>query len=178
MSLVDFVHGVVTGSRGRRMALTAVGFTLFSVIVIALVLGALWFDAWLGLGPLVPASAGLIVGLPVFGLGVLLVSWCFLIFRSARGTPVPFNPPRELVVRGPYLLTRNPMLTGLLASLVGAGFVLRSPTLVFGVVPIMVVGAYIELKLVEEPELRRRFGDQYVNYSRHVPMFVPRSPRR
>ena len=35
----------------------------------------------------------------------------------------------------------------------------------------------IELKLVEEPELERRFDASYREYKRRVPMFVPKPPR-
>lgn len=83
-----------------------------------------------------------------------------------------------LVVRGPYLHVRNPMVTGLLASLLGAGLVLGSWSLVFGLTPLMAVGAWIELKLVEEPELQRRLGAAYSEYRQRVPMFVPRLARR
>jgi protein-S-isoprenylcysteine O-methyltransferase Ste14 len=34
------------------------------------------------------------------------------------------------------------------------------------------------LKLIEEPELERRFGASYIEYKRQVPMFVPKIARR
>jgi protein-S-isoprenylcysteine O-methyltransferase Ste14 len=177
VGVVDCVHAVVVGSKPRRVALAVVGFVLFSAAVIALVLAALWLDDRLGVEGLFPAGLGLGIGLPLFGAGVFLISWCIALFLSARGTPVPFSPPQDLVVRGPYLRSRNPMLTGLFAALAGAGFVLRSPSLVV-LVPIVIVAAWVELKLVEEPELRRRFGASYVEYTRNVPMFLPRLGRR
>jgi len=36
----------------------------------------------------------------------------------------------------------------------------------------------LELKLVEEPELERRFGESYIEYRRRVPMFIPKVARR
>ena len=84
---------------------------------------------------LVPAAAGLyvpwwIAGGPVpsptFTLrslaGVLLLTvgaagyvWCqswFAIF--GRGTPAPIDPPKRLVIRGPYHVVRNPMYVSVL----------------------------------------------------------------
>jgi protein-S-isoprenylcysteine O-methyltransferase Ste14 len=174
VNLVNFVHSVVIGPKGRRIALTSVGFILFCAVVVVLVLGALQLDARLGINGAMPKGAGAIIGVPVLAIGVVTVSWCLVVFRFAGGTPVPFSPPPELVVRGPYSHTRNPMLTGFFASLVGLGLVLGSPSMLLGVVPVVVTAAYVELRLVEEPELRRRFGTQYVEYARRVPMFVPK----
>jgi protein-S-isoprenylcysteine O-methyltransferase Ste14 len=172
--LVEFVHSVVVGPRRRRLVFAVIGFVLFSAAVLGLVLGALWLDARFRLRPLVPATVGLVTGVPLFVLGVIMVSWCMLIFRLSRGTPVPFSPPRELVVSGPYRYTRNPMLTGLFATVAGAGLFLRSPSIVLVALPVLVIGAYLELKIIEEPELRRRLGAPYVEYARRVPMFLPR----
>jgi len=177
VKLVDFVNTVVTGPRHRREVLTIIAFVLFCAVIVALLFGGVLLDAWLEIGPLLPAAAGLIIGLPLLGSGVLLTSWCLAIFRSAGGTPVPFSPPARLVARGPYLRMRNPMLTGLLVSVLGAGFVLRSPSLVLIVVPLTAIGSWIELQLVEEPELQRRLGGAYSEYRREVPMFLPRPSR-
>jgi protein-S-isoprenylcysteine O-methyltransferase Ste14 len=177
MRPADFVHAVVTGPARRRAIVTPIAFALFCATFLALALGALWLDARLGAAPLLSARAGVLAGLPLVVLGVLTSSWCVAIFLSSRGTPVPFDPPRQLVAKGPYLHTRNPMLTGLFASLLGTGLLLRSPSLVLVVTPLVIVAAVAELKIVEEPELERRFGAGYEEYRRRVPMFVPRLTR-
>jgi protein-S-isoprenylcysteine O-methyltransferase Ste14 len=174
MSLADFVYSVVVGPRQRRLLLTTVAFSLFCAVLIVLTLGAIRLDAWLGIGPLRVGRAGGVVGWLLLGSGALLCSWCITLFRFAKGTPVPFSPPTRLLARGPYAHTRNPMLTGLFATLLGAGLVLESPSLVLGLTPLLVLGATLELKLIEEPELQRRFGASYTEYKSHVPMFVPR----
>jgi len=99
-----------------------------------------------------------------------------LVHRSARGTPVPFNLPRELVVAGPYAWTRNPMLTGVFSRPFGLGFLLHPVSLVFVWTPAFVAFNAVELKLVEEPELERRFGESYGEYRHRVPRFLPRAP--
>lgn len=105
-----------------------------------------------------------------------VVAWCVVLFWRARGTPVPFNPPRELVVVGPYAWVRNPMLIAAFVWLSGLGFLLHSISMVFVWTPLFIVANAIELKLVEEPELERRIGASYSEYRRRVPMFVPRAP--
>ncbi len=87
---------------------------------------------------------------------------------------MPFNPPTELIVEGPYVWTRNPMLTGVFTALFGAGVLLHSYGMVVISIPAYILIHAIELKLVEEPELERRFGASYSDYKRRVPMFWPR----
>ena len=48
--------------------------------------------------------------------------------------------------------------------------------MVFIWTPLFLLFNLLELKLVEEPELERRFGESYVEYKRRVPMFVPMVP--
>jgi protein-S-isoprenylcysteine O-methyltransferase Ste14 len=117
---------------------------------------------------------GVVIGVIIIAIGLVIWAWCVLWFFKAKGTPVPFNPPRELVTTGPYAWSRNPMLTGVFAFLIGFGFLLRSVSLVFICTPIFVVLNVLELKFVEEPELELRFGEKYKVYQEQVGMFFPR----
>jgi protein-S-isoprenylcysteine O-methyltransferase Ste14 len=135
-------------------------------------------DRSLGLPRLLPGAPGSVIGIAFLAAGLVLWGWCVAWFRRAGGggTPVPFNPPHELVTVGPYAWVRNPMLTGVFSFIFGLGFLLNSVSMVFIWTPVFVVVNVIELKLVEEPELERRFGTSYREYKRRVPMFVPRPP--
>lgn len=93
----------------------------------------------------VPQLAGVVMG----AAGGALALWCVLAFVFlGRGTPAPFDPPRRLVVQGPYRVVRNPMYIGAGLALAGAA--------------------------LEEPTLRRAFGGEYEEYCRCVRRWWPR----
>jgi len=73
---------------------------------------------------------------------------------------------------GPYRYTRNPMLTGVFLFLFGVGFGLNSVSLVLVFTPLYVLLNVWELKHIEEPELIRRLGEEYIEYRRNTPMFI------
>ena len=65
------------------------------------------------------------------------------------------------------------MLTGVFLILFGIGFGVNSVSLVFFFTPLYVLINVWELKKIEEPELMRRLGDEYIEYRRLTPMFIP-----
>jgi protein-S-isoprenylcysteine O-methyltransferase Ste14 len=69
------------------------------------------------------------------------------------------------------------MLSGVIFSLFGLGFMLNSISIVAISTPLYIIAHAIELKKVEEPELEQRFGAGYIDYKREVPMFIPRPCR-
>jgi protein-S-isoprenylcysteine O-methyltransferase Ste14 len=75
----------------------------------------------LGLSDIFPGKLNIILSLPVFLVAFILIGWSVQNFLKVKGTPVPFNPPPQLVTSGPYAYTRNPMLTGVFALLFGFG---------------------------------------------------------
>lgn len=114
------------------------------------------------------------VGAVLFGFGL----WMFVrsVSRFAtegRGTLAPWDPPRQLVVSGLYRYVRNPMITGVLFMILAEGLVLLSyPHLRWGLLFFVINAIYIPA--FEEPVLRRRFGEDYREYCRHVPRLIPR----
>ena len=65
------------------------------------------------------------------------------------------------------------MLTGVFLFLFGVGFGLNSVSMVLVFTPLYVLINVWELKHIEEPELVRRLGDEYIEYRRNTPMFIP-----
>jgi protein-S-isoprenylcysteine O-methyltransferase Ste14 len=53
--------------------------------------------------------------------GAAVAQGCVFTFPFiGRGTPAPFDPPRQLVIQGPYGFVRNPMYIGAGLALAGA----------------------------------------------------------
>jgi protein-S-isoprenylcysteine O-methyltransferase Ste14 len=100
-------------------------------------------------------------------------AWSVWHFLKVKGTPVPLNPPPKVVKTGPYRYVRNPMLGGIFLMLLGIGFGVNSVSMVFFFTPLYVVINVWELKRIEEPELIKRLGDEYIEYRRQTPMFIP-----
>lgn len=178
MRLADLFHSVATGPRRRRELLTPVGLLVFGGTLALVILGGLYTDRLAGLPRLLPGVVGAAAGATLLAAGALLSGWCVARFFKARGTPVPLNPPEELIVSGPYAWVRNPMLTGVFSALVGVGLLLHSVGIGLIWTPVYVLVHVAELKRVEEPELKRRFGVAYADYQARVPMFIPRLRRR
>ena len=65
------------------------------------------------------------------------------------------------------------MLTGVFLLLFGLGFSFNSFSLVLFFTPLYVLINVWELKNIEEPELIERLGDEYAEYRRNTPMFIP-----
>jgi protein-S-isoprenylcysteine O-methyltransferase Ste14 len=157
--------------------LTPLGLLVFGGTIVIVIVGGLVTDRALQLPALFPGMLGLATGGPILMAGALLCGWCVVRFWKAHGTPVPMNPPEELIASGPYEWIRNPMVTGVFGTLFGLGLILHSIGLALIWTPAYVLIHWIELKRVEEPELARRFGDSYLEYKKRVPMFIPRLMR-
>jgi protein-S-isoprenylcysteine O-methyltransferase Ste14 len=107
-------------------------------------------------------------GVAVAVAGGALALWCIVTFMViGRGTPAPFDPPRRLVVRGPYRYVRNPMYLGAVLALCGAALVYRSvPLLAYAGVFLLVTHVFV--LTYEEPTLARLFGADYEAYRAQV----------
>src|SRR5213594_3533915 len=85
------------------------------------------------------------------------------------GTPAPFDPPRRLVVSGPYRFVRNPMYVGMGIALLGEAIVYPNLTLVMlGLIVVLWAAVTLFIIGYEEPTLRRIFGNDYAAYCRKV----------
>jgi protein-S-isoprenylcysteine O-methyltransferase Ste14 len=117
--------------------------------------------------------------LQVAGLGLLALGLVFFAASLRRfateghGTLAPWDPPRELVLRGPYRYVRNPMISGVVLVLFGESLVLVSAAHAEWAACFLAVNL-LYIPLIEEPQLRSRFGAAYLEYCRHVPRVVPR----
>jgi protein-S-isoprenylcysteine O-methyltransferase Ste14 len=110
----------------------------------------------------------------LLGLGLFLLLWCVRVFFvSGRGTLAPWDPPKELVVVGPYRFVRNPMYIAALTLLVGWCVAAGSFWLALYTAAVAVV-FHLRVIYYEEPTLLRLFGDKWTAYSASVPRWLPR----
>jgi len=128
-----------------------------------------------GSGIVRPAGigAGQVAGVAVGASGAVLALWCVVTFIViGRGTPAPFDPPRRLVVVGPYRLVRNPMYIGAGLALAGAAMFYESWALL-GYCAAFALVTHLFVVLYEEPTLRAAFGAAYVRYCERVQRWWP-----
>jgi len=111
-----------------------------------------------------------------FGVAIYVrCIWDFLIY--GRGTPLPLDAPKGLVIRGIYLYIRNPMYSGVLMVILGWSIFFQDAVLV---VYTVIIGTIFHLFVVlyEEPHLQQTFGDEYKNYCKQVGRWLPKIRRK
>ena len=122
-----------------------------------------------------PAEIGVqqVAGMVIGAAGAVVALWCIFTFASiGRGTPAPFDPPRRLVIQGPYRFVRNPMY-------IGAGLALASAALFYESLPLLgytglfFLATHLFVVWYEEPTLRRTFGQEYEAYCRQIRRWWP-----
>ena len=168
------LYNVITGDKRRRVIFTPIAAIIFFGIITFFVIASFWVDRWLHL-PYLPDIwwKYTLAGILSIGGALLGIPTVTAFFRS-QGTPVPTSPPPKLITTGLYGCIRNPMALGLLLLLEGLGFYFGSLSLIVFFAPLPIVLYAIYIKAVEEPELALRFGREYLEYKKRVPMFIPR----
>ena len=120
--------------------------------------------SWSGIARPAAIEGPQVVGILIGTAGAVVALWCILAFASlGRGTPMPLDPPRRLVITGPYRFVRNPMYIGAALALVGAALVYESLPLL-GYAGFFLIATHLFVVWHEEPTLRRTFGPDYEAY--------------
>jgi protein-S-isoprenylcysteine O-methyltransferase Ste14 len=161
----------------RRVFVAAWGLT-FIVVVFGLVPGwAADLNEELG-WPRWQSTTGQVAGVTLFVMGLALSLYCSRLFsRIGKGTPIPIAPPTQLVVSGLYRFTRNPIYVAQVSVLLSYFSYSGELALLLyaGVWALFVQGFIVR---VEEPGLRQRFGEAYLDYTHEVPRWVGVPARR
>ena len=123
--------------------------------------------------PAGPSAVRFWLGLLAAAAGFSLIGWTMRDFaRIGKGTPAPWDPPKALVVRGPYRHVRNPMITGVFCLLLAEALLIGS----WGIAAwgaVFVTANLIYIPNWEEPALAKRFGDDYRHYKAKVRLWIP-----
>jgi protein-S-isoprenylcysteine O-methyltransferase Ste14 len=127
--------------------------------------------------PVTGVRVTLAIGLSLFGL--LFGVWSIIVQNTiGKGGPlevagIEVSPKTQnLVMTGPYIYTRNPMLFGACAFYYGVAVYLNS-LIAAALVTLFMTFMLIFVKLTEEPRLLKDFGADYEEYRQRVSMFVP-----
>jgi len=148
--------------------------TLFVALVLVLVPARVL--QWSGVRAPSAFGAAQLTGLAIAFAGGAMTVWCVLAFAFVgRGTPAPFDPPRRLVVRGPYRFVRNAMYVAAATALASAALYYQSLSLL-AYVAVFMLATHLFVVWYEEPTLSRMFGDDYAAYRARVRRWLPSWP--
>lgn len=138
-------------------------------ILMGVALNRLWpLESWFGPSP--PASywiGGAIVVAAILGFGFYSVT---LVRRSGQSEN-PWKPTTEILDRGPFGLTRNPMYLQMVLACIGVAIMLRN-TWILLLVPVCAWVLHRFAILQEEAYLERKFGERYLSYKRRVRRWI------
>ncbi len=182
MSLSDkwaeFIYRIATTKNKLKVVMTPIGIIFWFGLSILFIFASLWLDRLLPVPLPFQTPTNIFLSVPVLLVGAILALWTVFSFAKARGSPVPLNPPKKLVTTGLYSQVRNPMLLGWIIMLFGVGILLNSISLICIFTPLFLMLNILYLKTIEEKEMEKKFGKQYLKYKKSVPMFIPRLGKR
>lgn len=173
----------------RRTLQFISGYMVGGLLVVVLIPLGLWqasaaLDHLTGIQLIPSAALRVAMAVALVLLGLPLGLWSIVVQNTVgEGGPVEIAgiavtpKTQNLIVTGPYKYTRNPMLLGACVLYYGIAVYLNS-LIAVAIVTLFMAVMLAEVKLIEEPRLRRDFGDEYEEYRRRVHMFVPWRQRR
>lgn len=134
-------------------------------ILVGVGLDHLWpLEFWFG--PSAPACywvGGAIVVGAILGLGLSSV----ILVRRSGQSENPWKPTTEILARGPFRFTRNPMYLQMVLACVGFAIFLENLWILL-LTPVCMGVLYRFAILPEEAYLERKFGERYLSYKRRV----------
>ena len=174
----ELIYRIVTTRNKLKIIITPVGIIFWLSLSALFIFASLWLDKLLPVHLFLPTPINMSLSVPLLVIGATLSLGTVYSFIKARGSPVPLNPPKELVTTGLNSRIRNPMVLGWFIMLFGLGILLKSISLIFIFAPIFILLNILYLKNIEEKEMEKKFGEQYLKYKESVPMFIPRFGKR
>lgn len=118
-----------------------------------------------------------IIGIILILVGLFLLIWIIKLFtQTGKGTLAPWSPTKNMVTTGVYGYVRNPMILAVCITLIGESLLFKSINIGMEAVVFFLVNTIYFTK-VEEPGLVKRFGDEYREYKKNVPRWIPRKSK-
>ena len=118
--------------------------------------------------------SALVTGLFIICIGLYIMTLTISLFiRIGKGTLAPWSPTKKLVISGIYGHLRNPMISGVLMVLTGESIAILSLNIFIWTVIFYILNNFYFV-FYEEPNLKKRFGNEYQEYKNNVPRWLPR----
>ena len=172
--IANSIFRIATGDIHKRRLLTPFTAFIFVCFVSLFFIAAYLTDRWLNLPSISYMPWTLIAGLILVIPGTVVLVWTWVQFLTAKGTPVPINPPRKLITGGLYAYSRNPMVSSIIMIFFATGLLSGSLSLTLFFAPLFMLFFYFQTTLVEEKEMELKFGRDYLDYKNRVPRFFPK----
>ena len=118
--------------------------------------------------------SALVTGLFIICIGLYIMTLTISLFiRIGKGTLAPWSQTKKLVISGIYGHLRNPMISGVLMVLTGESIAILSLNIFIWTVIFYIINNFYFV-FYEEPNLKKRFGNEYQEYTNNVPRWLPR----
>ena len=160
----------------RILALIFSGIYVLAVLPVIGILVSLYLDSLFGWPEIIQYPFNLIIAIIILVIGFFFAIWSNIeIFRTGKGSPVPLKGTHttELVIKGPYKYSRNPMVFGYILFWIGLGFIFNSLFLTIGFAGFITIVLILLVKLWEEKNMMKRFGKSYFEFKGRVSFLIP-----
>ena len=116
-----------------------------------------------------------VLGFIFFDIGFILVFYFTIIhMETGRATVLPvIDKPKKFIIKGFYKYCRNPMYLADMLIFFG-GFLILGHLLLLFYFLISFPIIHMFVVYIEEPELKKIFGKQYIEYTKKIPRWIPR----
>jgi len=144
---------------------------LISLLLVGIIFGFLFqaIDRLLGFPRVLPDPDNL-TGLVIVVIGSWLRFWAGSVFYGKNRSMVSFKVPPNLVTKGPWKYSRNPLYLGLI--LIGLGFSFFFFSYSYLLLTLVGIGL-LQLEIRnEEKVLTQSFGEEYLEYKKHVRKWI------
>ncbi len=161
---------------GPSSKILANGMARVVAVLVAIALLGIVFDIVANLPKITPSPWN-ISGIAWLAAGAYLEAHgVYVLWTIGQGTPHPANPPRRLVIEGPYRYSRNPLYLGRLLVLLGVSVYLGSMG-ILALAAVLFLFVHFVVLPREEGRLQARYGEAWLHYSNRISRWVT-LPRR
>ncbi|NOT86177.1 MAG: isoprenylcysteine carboxylmethyltransferase family protein [Methylococcaceae bacterium] len=117
-------------------------------------------------------SSGKVLGVVLSLSGIVIIGVAQLQMGKSWRVGVDPHEKTALVTHGLFHYIRNPIYSGVIVFVSGLLTLLPNPLMFIGSV-IGFIGIQLQVRFVEEPQLIKYHGSDYLNYAKQVGRFVP-----